>query len=55
VLLWCLGVPLSFVALLRRGAVRGQLNDRNFSDRYGFLYEGERRGSGGKPFAKRTA
>ncbi|GFR39670.1 hypothetical protein Agub_g141 [Astrephomene gubernaculifera] len=37
--LFCLGVPAASAAWLRHSARRGRLNDRDFSDRYGFLYE----------------
>ncbi|KAG2444938.1 hypothetical protein HXX76_001674 [Chlamydomonas incerta] len=43
VVLFCLGVPLASAAFLRRSALRGRLNERKFSDRYGFLYEDYRR------------
>ncbi|KAG2448500.1 hypothetical protein HYH02_006391 [Chlamydomonas schloesseri] len=43
VVLFCLGVPMASAAFLRRNALRGRLNERKFSDRYGFLYEDYRR------------
>eukprot|EP00198_Chlamydomonas_reinhardtii_P000814 XP_001690149.1 predicted protein [Chlamydomonas reinhardtii] len=43
VVLFCVGVPVASAAFLRRNALRGRLNERKFSDRYGFLYEDYRR------------
>ncbi|GIL65853.1 hypothetical protein Vafri_19500, partial [Volvox africanus] len=42
-LLWCVGVPLGSALWLRYNAARGKLNQPQFSDRYGFLYEDYRR------------
>ncbi|GIM05121.1 hypothetical protein Vretimale_9537, partial [Volvox reticuliferus] len=41
--LWCVGVPLGSALWLRHNAARGRLNQPDFSDRYGFLYEDYRR------------